>query len=216
MIGAESGGVNWFRKLYAMAFVRFEVDDLDLLQAVFPFRQDGMILEQIDSVDLDGGPVSYELFPVLFRWIGQGRGDDAKVLRAFIGANIEEIAAMFYVVFVIGLARDNRLPDGVGIVGGDKAKLGRSLAERPDHDYGFVSGTLNADVKQLVLLVIDQFVLIRAQHVAKQFVVSLSHRILSYVEQSSIVGSPGHVIDAFDLFGQHFAGAQVLDLQRVL
>src|SRR5258707_13350067 len=151
MIGAESGGVNWFRKLYAMAFVRFEVDDLDLLQAVFPFRQDGMILEQIDSVDIDSGPVSYELFPVLFRRIGQGRGHDAKVLRAFVGANIEEIAAMFDVVFVIGLARDNRLPDGVGVVGGDVAKLGRRLAGRPEHDYGFGSGTLTDDFNSRAL-----------------------------------------------------------------
>ncbi len=175
-----------------------------------------MILEQIDSVDLNGGAVSYKFFPVLFRRVGRRRGDHSKVLGAFIRTNVKKITTMFDVVFVIGLARDNCLPGGVGVIAGDIAKLGGSLAESFEQDHRFVSGALNANVKQLVFLVIDQFVLIRAQNVAKHFIVAFGDCIFSYVEKSFVVGGPGQVIDALDLLRQQFAGAQVLDLQCVL
>src|SRR6266436_882945 len=216
MIGAESGGIDRFGKLYPVTFVRFEIDDLDLLQTVFPFRKDRVILEQIHTFDLDRGPVSYKLLPILFRWIGDRRRYYAKVLGAFICANVEKVAAMIDVVFVIGLTREDRFPNGVGVVSGDKAKFSGGLAERSQRDHGLIPAPIDADVEELVLLFVQHLVLIRAQNVAKHFVVALRDRIFSHIEKSLVVGGPGQVIDAFNFLGQQFARAQILDLQSVL
>ena len=155
-----------------MPLVGFEVDDFDLLQAVFPLGQHRVIGKHVDSFDLYRGPVSDKLFPVLFRRIGHRSSNHAKVFRALIRANVEQVPAMIDVILVIGFARQNDLPIGVWIARRNVAELGRSLAERAEHDHGLVSGPLGSDIEKLVLLFVNQFVLVRAQNVAEEFVVT--------------------------------------------
>ena len=50
--------------LDAMSFVSLEVDDFELLQTIFPFRQHGVIGEETDSVELHRRPVCDKFFPV--------------------------------------------------------------------------------------------------------------------------------------------------------
>src|SRR5882724_4041541 len=123
---------------------------------------------------------------------------------------------MLDVVFVIGLAGDDDFPFGVGIVGRNVAKFSGSLAECSHPDHGFVPASINSDVKEFVLLFINQIVLVCAQHMAKHFVVALGDGIFGYIENRFVVGGPRHVINAFDFLGQQFTGNQVLDLQGVL
>ena len=86
-----------------MTFVSLEVDDFELLQAVFPLRQHGVIGEETDAFDLHCRAVCDKLFPVLFRRIADRRRDDAEVLRAFVRADVEKTVAMIDVVLVFRL-----------------------------------------------------------------------------------------------------------------
>src|ERR1041385_8065028 len=122
-----------------MPRVVFEIDNLDLLQAVLPFRSDGVIRKQIDTFNFHGGPVGDKVLPVFLGRIGYGSGDDAKIPGALVGANVEEIATMIDVIFVISLARRDYFPAGVRIVGRNVAKFSRGLAECAQKDYGFVA-----------------------------------------------------------------------------
>jgi hypothetical protein len=57
--------------------------------------------EQVDVFDLDRRSMRNELFPIPLRWITDRRSDNPKVRRAFVGADIEQTAAVLDVVLVI-------------------------------------------------------------------------------------------------------------------
>ena len=175
-----------------------------------------MIGEHINALDLYRRPVRNKLFPILLGRIGNRRRDDAKILGAFVGANVKEIAAMRDVVFVIGLTGDNDLPFRVRIVGRNVSTLSRSLAGSFQLNDGLVARAADADIKQLVFLFVNQVVLVGAQHMPKHLVVALGDRIFGDVEDRLVVGGPGHVINTFDPLRKQFAAPQVLHLQRVL
>ena len=65
MIRPETGSVNRFGKLNAMALVGLEVDDFDLLQAVFPFRQHRVVSKKIDCINFHQRTMRDKFFPVL-------------------------------------------------------------------------------------------------------------------------------------------------------
>src|SRR2546423_4447718 len=117
-----------------------------------------MIRKQLDAFNLDGRAMSNELLPIFLRRIGNRSSDYTKVLRAFVAANIKEIAAMIDVVFMIGLARDDYLPGCTGVIRRNVAKFVRRFAERAQQDHGFVARAIDANVEQLVLLFINQIV----------------------------------------------------------
>ena len=106
-----------------MSRVVFQIDDFDLLQTIFPFRSHHVIRKQFNIFNLHGRPVRDKLLPVLFGWIGHGRRHHAEVLRAFIGAKVEKVAAMIDVVFMVCLARYDYFPGGVRIICREVAKL---------------------------------------------------------------------------------------------
>src|SRR2546421_8396261 len=111
-----------------MARVVFEIHDFDLLQTVFPLCDDGVIRKQIDAFNLDGGSMSNELFPIFLGRIRNGRSHYPKILRAFVAANVEEVAPMIDIIFMIGLAWHDYLPAGIRIVRRDVAELVRRFA----------------------------------------------------------------------------------------
>ena len=101
-------------------------------KTVLPFRQHQVIREWINALDLDVGPVRDELLPVLLGRIADRRGDDAEVLGVLVRADVEEVAAMLDVVFVIG-ARAAR-----SIFSGADRRGGRQIA----HFSGGLRGDL--------------------------------------------------------------------------
>ena len=111
-----------------MALTGLEVKNLDLLKPIFPLGQNRVIGEQIQVFDLHGRTMGDEFLPIFFRRIRNRRRDYAKVLSAFIRADVKKIAAMGNVVLMIGLARENDFPISIRIVCRNVAKFIRSLA----------------------------------------------------------------------------------------
>ena len=106
-----------------------------------------MIRKKLDAFNLDGRAMSNELLPIFLRRIGNRSSDYTKVLRAFVAANIEEIAAMIDVVFMICLAWNNYFPGCIRVVRRNVTKLGRRFAERAEHDHRFVARAVDPDVE---------------------------------------------------------------------
>src|SRR5690242_3843399 len=132
-----------------------------------------MVRKEINAVDFNGSTMRDKFFPVLFRRITDGRGHDAEIGRALVGTNVEEIAAMIDVVFVISLPRQNHLPCRTRIGGWNVTKLVGRFAVSAKKNYGLVQRLADANVKQFILLFVDQFVLVSPEHVPEQFVTAL-------------------------------------------
>ena len=63
------------------------------MQTILPLRQYGVIRKETNRFYLNFRPVSDKLFPVFLRRIVYRSSNNAKVLRALVGADVEEIVA---------------------------------------------------------------------------------------------------------------------------
>src|SRR6266576_3884972 len=98
-----------------------------------------MIGKETDAIELHPGSVGHKLFPVLLRWVANRSCDNPKVLCASVRANVEEVAAVVDVVFVIGLARQNNFQVGSGATGRNVTRLARGLAGGFEKNNGLVA-----------------------------------------------------------------------------
>src|SRR6185503_2664846 len=175
-----------------------------------------MIRKKVEVVDLNFRTVSYEFFPVCLRRVSEWRGHDAKVLGSLVTPNIEKVAAVIDVVFMIRFPRTNNLQRGGGTIRRQVLPLARSLALRAQQNHGLVSRAAGADVKEFVFLFKDQIRLITSQDVPKELVRSFSDCIFSSEEDRFVVCGPRHISRSFERLRQKLTGAQVLDLEFVL
>jgi hypothetical protein len=174
-----------------------------------------VVLEQVDRLDAHRLAVRHELFPILLRVVRDRRGHDAVVDARVVRHDVEVVAAVVGVVLVIGLARDHHHRVGFGLVGGDQACFIGRLAVGDEEDPVAAARALGVNVEELVLLVVEQRVFVRADDVAVEVVLALGV-VLGGVENRLVVGGPEQRAGALDGVGQHLAGGQVLDLQLVL
>ena len=88
-----------------MSLVSTEVENLDSLQTLLPFRQDQVIGKKVDIFNLHFRAMGNQFLPIRLAGIGNRRSYHAKVLRSLVCSNVKEVAAMIDVVFVIRFAR---------------------------------------------------------------------------------------------------------------
>src|SRR5713226_1540811 len=152
-------------------------------------------------------------------------GDQAKRAAAGIGADIEDAASrvgwgagvVVDVIFVVVFARGDQAKVGIGLVGGEEAHLAGGVAGDGEEQEAAAAGAFDVQAKALVGFFVEQRIgLVVVEGMAIEAVGALGGFVFDSVEERAIVGGPGRTGDALDALGGDFAGAQVLDLQRVL
>ena len=99
-----------------------------------------------------------EFGPVAAAGRGDGRGDEAEVAAAIVGADEPEAVAVIDGVLVLVVALADEGEAAVGLVGGQDAGFGGGVAGRL-HDQEFaVAGAANAEVEALVVVLVDEYV----------------------------------------------------------
>ena len=159
-----------------------------------------------------------ELGPVFAAGRGDGRGDEAEVAAAVVGADEPEAVAVIDGVLVLVVARADEGEAAVGLVGGEDAGLGGGVAGG-FHDEEFaVAGAADAEVEALVVVLVDEDVggVRRAEGVTPELELALLLLVFDGVEEGAIVGGPDDGADALDFAGQGFAGFEILDVEGVL
>ena len=124
---------------------------------------------------------------------------------------------MVDVIFVGVFAGSITRNSACGLIGGQEADLAGGVAGDGEQKKGTAAGALDLDAKAFVDFFVEQVVGFgRVQRVAIEAVRALGGLVFDGVEERAIVGGPGGAGDALDALGKCVAGAQILDLQRVL
>ena len=144
-----------------MVVARGEVDDAQLQAAGDALGDGEMAGEDVDVVEHDAVARRDQLFG-----IGQvGRlgvdGDEAEVAPGVVDADVEAAGAVLEVVLDVGAAREHHAqrerPVGAEVGIGD-VPLGRVLALAAEEEIALVERLADADVEQLVGLLVQQLV----------------------------------------------------------
>src|SRR6266567_5379349 len=114
---------------------------------------------------------------------------------------------------MIRLSRENCFPFCIRIVRRNVTSLSRCLAGGFDKNYRLVSRAADSDIKQLILFLVEQVVLVAAQRMTKQLVIAFRNGVFCDIEKRFVVGRPYDTVDAFDLLGKNLASAEVFDMQ---
>ena len=121
------------------------------------------------------------------------------------------------VVFVGVFAVSDHAKFRRGLIGGQVADFAGGVAGSREKQEGAAAGAFDLDAEALVAFFVEERVgLGEFSGVTIEAVGALGGFVFHGVEERAIVGGPGGAGDALDAFGKRFAGAEILDLQRVL
>ena len=159
-----------------------------------------------------------DFVPVVAAGRGDGRGDEAEVAAAVVGADEPEAVAMVDGVLVLVVARGDEGEAAVGLVGGEDAGFGGGVAGRFQNEEFAIAGAADAEVEALVVVLVDECVgrVLRAEGVPPELELALLLLVFDGVEKGGIFGGPDDGADAFDFSGEGLAGFEVLDAEGVL
>ncbi len=199
------------------ALLRRRIEYRDALQAVEALLQHQVAGEDVYRAEHHLRTMRNQLLPVLLVRRRHRRGDQAKVLRALVGADVELSALVPHVIAMVRRARQQHLQLGGRLVARHVAHLGGREAGNVQQDVLAVQRLRHVNIEQLVLLLVQERVLVRsgAELVAIETVSALGV-VLGDVIQRPIVGRPDDRIDPRDRVRQQFAGSQVLDVEGVI
>ena len=147
-----------------------------------------------------------------------GCGDQLEVLRTVVGADHPAAIVVVGVVLDVALARRQH-GEGGRVAGGCISLFRGHRAVHADGDEAIVAGAADAHVEAVVLLLVDDGVGAGrgAQHVLLHAHGQQRFRIVLDVQHGAVVVGPDQVAGAAgDHVGQHLAGGQVLEADRVL
>jgi len=154
--------------------------------------------------------------PIAFAWIGHGRAHHAKVGVRVVRADVEVVAALVDVVFVLRTARCDALRFCLGCVGGQVPDLARDVVAGTDEDPGVRRGLVDADEERALLLEDDHVVVRRRTEPVALRDVGTPVLREQRVEEGGVVVRPGEgATDPLDAVGQKLAGREVLHHERV-
>ena len=121
-----------------------------------------------------------------------GRGDEAEVAAAIVGADEPLAVAMVDGVFVLVFAGTDESELAGGLVGGEDAALGGGVAAGFEDDEFAVAGAARADVEALVVVLVDEDVggVGRVEGVAEELELTLLFFVFDGVEERDVVGRP--------------------------
>ena len=154
-IRREARGEDGFGKDNTVRGAGAQVDHAELRQTVFALGHDGVIAEEFDIGNLDGGVVGQKFRPIRLPGSGDGRGGDAVVLGGPVGDKIEQSGAVIDAVVVVGGARDEHAPIAERRVGEQGPDFSRGLARGRAKNKTAVQRATDADAEEFVLLVVE-------------------------------------------------------------
>ena len=105
---------------------------------------------------------------------------------------------------------------GIWLISRQVTHLGGSLTGDLKKDYCAVTCSPVTDIKQFILLFVDQIALVTAERMTEELIAAFCYRIFRDVEESLVVGGPGYVVYTFDVLRKHLAVAKIFYLQRIL
>ncbi len=212
----EGEGVVRFVGRNPVRLARLHVDDAQERQAPFPLRDHDVAGKEREAVDLQRRVVVDEGLPASLGRVGDRRGHDTEVLRPLVGGDVEHAVVVIDVVLVAGLAREHERERAGGVARIEVAELARRHGVRAGEDHLLVERPAGADVEQLVLLLVEELVLVGADHVPPELVGAFRDSVFRRVEQRPVVGRPHNRSGAFDRLVGGLRGAKVLHVERVL
>ena len=116
-----------------MRCARAFVDDAEVGQAVLALGDDDVIPKEGDVIDFDAGVVRYDIRPLRRRV--DRRGNETKILGAFVGANEQPSIVEIGEVLVVLLPRQHHRQRRGRLIGPQIACFGHRFRERRDDDH---------------------------------------------------------------------------------
>src|SRR5262249_1166046 len=174
--------VCWLIEGDAVHAASIQVSDHQLDQALVTLVQHEVMLEQVDSLEHHVRPMRYDFLPVLGCEIGNGYGDQTKIVAGIIDAQIKAVTVVVDIVLNVSSTLPHQPPAAVGLVGWQVAHLTRSVAAAREQQVRAAAGEVDIHAEALVFFLIYQRISLLPQDVLPELVRALGDLVFNSVE----------------------------------
>ena len=193
-----------------------EVLDAEPLQALALLGHHQEVPEGFDAFEQHVDPMGDEDLPMLRIWCGRGSSDQAEVLRALVGADVEGPATVLHIVLVALLPGEQDLEGARGLRGGQIAGFPGVRGLAFHQEILVILGAPHEHPVEFVLLLEDELGCAVREVQAPELVRALRARVLGGEEHVPAIAGPGIGSHPFGQWAAHPARGQVLGEELIL
>src|SRR5262245_21717763 len=166
-----------------------------------------MFRESSQAVDLYFWIVLDERLPVLFRRIVNRGNNHAEILRVLVRSYVKLTIVVIDVIFMTVFPRENDLESSSRIICRKITKLPRRLSKGTHKEHFLIERTSRAHVKQFILFLVEQLILIASDNMPPEFIRPLRDRVFGCIKERLVVVGPIYRANSLDAFAQRFSCA---------